>query len=465
MVADVEPDSRAAEDDRLEGPPGEGAAPRRLPRFSVAGRAAAATGVVAGLAAAAAATAVAFGAGAIGTALTVLAVSVPAALGLAVGLTRRPLRLLRALQDGVRGFRSGDFSLRLVVGRQDELGELVELYNLAGDAMRRERSRLRQRELIFEAMVESSQAAVVLVNAMGRVIFASRGARHVLGGGERLEGRHLDEVRAALPDRLAAAVAEGSSTLVSLPEGDDEEVYHVLRRVFELNAARHVLVTVRRVTPELRRREVQVWKRLIRVISHELNNGLAPISSLLHSARQVRARPEQAHRLDDVLATLDESVSRLHRFIEGYARFARLPAPRLEAVALEPFLTRLAELEPFTLAGPFPQRAVRLDPSQVQTVLLNLVGNAREAGSHAQAIVVSAVAPNDGGCVIEVADRGPGMDEETLARALLPFYSSKKGGTGLGLALCREIVEAHGGRVELANRPGGGLAVRLHLPG
>ncbi len=463
----MEPAPREAGDVLAEPSPIEGAdaAPGRHLRFSLAGRVAAATAVVAGLAAAAAAAAVAAGAGPLGTALIVLVVAVPAAVVVADRLTRRPVRLLRALQDGVRGFRSGDFSLRLVVDRRDELGELVDVYNRAGDILRRERARLRQRELVFEAMVESSQAAVVLVNAMGRVIFASRSARHVLGGGERLEGRRLDEVCAALPDRLAAAVAEGSSTLVSLPEGDDEEVYHVLRRVFELNAARHVLVTVRRVTPELRRREVQVWKRLIRVVSHELNNGLAPISSLLHSARQVRARPEQAHRLDDVLATLDESVSRLRRFIEGYARFARLPAPRLEAVTMEPFLARLAELEPFTLAGPLPRRSVQLDPSQMQTVLLNLLGNAREAGSPMEAIVVTAADAGDGGVVIEVADRGPGMDEDTLARALLPFYSSKKGGTGLGLALCREIVEAHGGRVELANRADGGLAVRLHLPG
>jgi len=429
------------------------------------GRTVVAALAVAVLAAVAGAVAVSLGAGPFTTALAALAVAVPAGILISNRVMRRPRRILRALHDGVQGFHSGDFSLRLAAGRADDLDEVVELYNRTGDTLRRERARLRQRELVLESMVESSQSAVLLLNAMDRVIFASRSARRLLADGERLEGRHLEEVCGALPERLAAAVAGGASALVSIPRGDDEEVFLVQRRVFELNAARHVLVTVGRVTPELRRREVQVWKRLIRVISHELNNGLAPISSLLHSVRQVRARPDQAHRFEDVLDTLDQSVSRLRRFVEGYARFARLPAPRREEVVLEPFLAQLAELEPFAVARPLPERPVLLDPTQMHTVLLNLVVNAREAGCSSEEIVVSAAEAGDEGLVLEVADSGPGMDERTLASALLPFYSSKKGGTGLGLALCREIVEAHGGRLELANRPQGGLSVRMHLPG
>jgi signal transduction histidine kinase len=113
-----------------------------------------------------------------------------------------------------------------------------------------------------------------------------------------------------------------------------------------------------------------------------------------------------------------------------------------------------------------PPRTVRIDPAQIQQVLVNLLRNAREAGSPPEeiALAVEELAGGEAGLVVRVLDRGEGMDEERMSKALLPFYSSKKGGTGLGLALAREILEAHGGGLELAQRNGGGLAVTCRLP-
>jgi signal transduction histidine kinase len=216
------------------------------------------------------------------------------------------------------------------------------------------------------------------------------------------------------------------------------------------------------MTRELSRQEVASWKRLIRVISHELNNSLAPISSLAHSGAELVRRGDGA-RAVDVLQSIGERTRHLHGFLDGYARFAKLPAPRPQAVDWTAFLTGLRAHCEFRLDGEAPQGEARFDPVQMEQALINLLKNAHESGSPPDAVTLRCGAER-AGLVLVVADRGSGMSEPVLAQALLPFYSTKRAGTGLGLALAREIVEAHGGRIALVNRHGGGLRVTLTLP-
>lgn len=201
---------------------------------------------------------------------------------------------------------------------------------------------------------------------------------------------------------------------------------------------------------------------MIRVISHELNNSLAPISSLAHSGAELARRGEH-ERLPGVFATIADRARHLHSFIDGYASFAKLPAPRLRDIGWQPFVDGLAQHCQFHLAGPLPAVPGRFDAAQVEQVLINLVKNAHESGSGAEDVTLR-IDRTGADWRIEVADRGPGMSETVLAQALLPFYSTKRDGTGLGLALAREIVEAHGGRIVLANRDKGGLRISLLLP-
>jgi len=164
-----------------------------------------------------------------------------------------------------------------------------------------------------------------------------------------------------------------------------------------------------------------------------------------------------------VFDTIEERARHLHGFIGGYAEFARLPQPRIEPVAWSEFLDRLGQQHAFRLVGDAPARAGAFDRAQVEQVLINLLKNAHESGGSADDVEV-VIADRGGETRIEVRDRGSGMSETVLANALLPFYSTKRSGTGLGLALAREISEAHGGRLTLANREGGGLAVTMVLP-
>jgi signal transduction histidine kinase len=164
-----------------------------------------------------------------------------------------------------------------------------------------------------------------------------------------------------------------------------------------------------------------------------------------------------------MFTTIAERAKHLEQFILGYAKFAKLPIPRLESTSWAELVERLRGQVAFEIDGTLPEAPGRFDPAQIEQALLNLLTNAHESGSPATEVQLrlrrlpSAIA-------IDISDRGSGMTEAVLSNALLPFYSTKRGGTGLGLALVREIAEAHGGRVSLANRAGGGLAVTMTLP-
>jgi nitrogen fixation/metabolism regulation signal transduction histidine kinase len=394
-----------------------------------------------------------------------LAVAVVAAVLTSGRALSAAQRTMGALADGIRSFRDGEFSMRLANPRADELGDLVSLYNEMGDVLRSERHDLYQRELMLETVLQGAPMAIVLTGPGGRVAYGNRSARHLLGDGRRLEGNDFQELLSRAPDEMRDVLASGADALFTVAGPAGEETYHVSRRSFDLHTRRHTLFVIERLTPELRRREVEVWKKAIRVMNHEMNNSLAPIRSLVRSARTAISRPEHAHHLEGIFDTIEERATYLSEFLEGYARFARLPRPQKRPVEWREFLEGMRHLASFRTLEPLPDKPGLFDPLQMQQVLINLVKNAREAGSPEDEVVVSVQGASDGSASLTVMDRGRGMDEEVMRRALLPFYSSKLSGTGLGLPLCQEIVEAHGGRVRLQARPGGGLAVTCMMPG
>jgi signal transduction histidine kinase len=377
-------------------------------------------------------------------------------------------RLTRALEGAVLSYRDGDFSLNLAAEGPAELARLVRLHADMGVALREQRQHLAQRELLLDTVVQNSPVALVLTGADGRIAIANLAARQLLGDGRSLTGLGFARVieNLAAPLREALSRDEDHLFTVTLADGS-EETFHQSTRSFRLQGQAHRLRLLRRMTRELSRAEVASWKRVIRVLSHELNNSLAPISSLAHSGAEL-ARRGSTERLPGVLASIGERAAHLHAFLSGYARFAKLPAPQPEAVDWPGFLERLGALGEFRLDGDLPAQPGWFDPAQLEQALLNLVKNAHESGSDPDEITLR-LQRTAAALRIEVLDRGPGMSEAVLAQALLPFYSTKRaepggqGGTGLGLALAREIAEAHDGSIALANRPGGGLCVAIQL--
>lgn len=371
-------------------------------------------------------------------------------------------RALESLYGGLLNFRDGDFSISLAFDRNDQLGELAGLYNEVGEILRRERAHIHQRELLLDTVIQSSPLALLLIDHREHIIYANTSARHLLHGGRPLHGHTLAQILPHCPPELAQAIEQRRDGLTSYMDKENTHTLHISNSTFVLNSQKHRLILLREMTRELTRAEVQVWKKVIRVISHELNNSLAPISSMAHSGKLLSEKIH-SQQLAGVFDVIAERCRHLTEFTQGYARFAKLPPPVCEEVTWPRLVSRLQPLQPFRLDGELPQRPGYFDAAQIEQALLNLLKNAAESGSDEQDITLR-IDTDAHGQLLTISDRGAGMSDKVLQQALLPFYSTKPQGVGLGLALCREIVDAHGGQIQLHNRETGGLQVRLWLP-
>jgi two-component system nitrogen regulation sensor histidine kinase NtrY len=372
-----------------------------------------------------------------------------------------------AVSDGLLSLTERDYTIRLVMDRTDEAGMLIYRFNALTERLRREHNDVYQREMLLETVLGATSMIAVIFDEARRVIYANAAAHQFFRcGSGRPEGRTFEELMYSAPPEVQQAAQSRADILFTWdrPGSPDQETYHLSKRYFELSTRKHMLFLLRPLTKELARKEVETWKKAIRVMSHEVNNSLAPISSLLHSARLMLGNPSHAQRLAAALDTIDERAAHLKTFLDGYSSFARLPMPAKQTVAWKDLLRGVDGLYPFKVQGAIPERPAFVDPGQMQQVLINLLKNAAESGSPPDEVTIAFLADTPQGIELEVVDRGKGMSDEVLKNALIPFYSTKKSGTGLGLALCREIVDAHGGRLSLHHREGGGVAVRCWLP-
>ncbi|WP_043317547.1 PAS domain-containing sensor histidine kinase [Microbulbifer sp. HZ11] len=377
-------------------------------------------------------------------------------------VTRNLNRALQSLEGGLLNFRDGDFSISLALNRDDQLGQLAELYNEVGEILRRERAHIHQRELLLDTVIQSSPLALLLIDQSNHIIYANTSARHLLHDGKALQGHLLKQILPHCPPELSEAIEGKQDGLIRYLDGERNHTLHISNSTFVLNAQKHRLILLREMTRELTRAEVQVWKKVIRLISHELNNSLAPISSMAHSGKLLSEKID-SRQLASVFDVIAERCRHLTDFTQGYARFAKLPPPVCEEVPWSGLITRLQPLHPFKIHGSLPSRPGYFDPTQLEQALLNLLKNAGESGSAVEDISLQ-VATDAHGQLLTVRDRGTGMSDKVLQQALLPFYSTKPQGVGLGLALCREIIDAHNGQIQLHNRAEGGLQVSLWLP-
>lgn len=280
-----------------------------------------------------------------------------------------------------------------------------------------------------------------------------------------MEGLSLEELLQELPEALALALKQEKSGLFTMGE-DDAETWYLSRGQFLLNNQQHNLILLKQMTRELNRQEVAVWKKVIRIISHELNNSVAPIASMVNSGRLLTKDLDNP-KLKLIFDTIESRTNHLSQFIYNYARFAKLPLPQRRKVAWSQLIEQLTQHYPFSLTHELPIEDGYVDQGQMEQVLLNLLKNAHESGSNPEEVTLSIryqKMVDGGGFSIKIEDRGSGMSEEVLEQALLPFYSTKQSGTGLGLPLCREIIEAHDGSISMHNRTEGGLSVLLWLP-
>lgn len=320
------------------------------------------------------------------------------------------------------------------------------------------------REALLCTLLDESPLAVVVYSDRGTIVFANGPARQLFFEGENAEGKNFLTLATDGPEAFRKPLLSAQDQQASFDLDGQRETYQFERRVFPHAGEPHTLLLVRQVTRQVARQEIDVLKRVVRVLSHEVNNALAPVSSLVHSARQIMKTGLREELLESIFSTIDERAAHLSKFIAGYAALARLPLPSPHELELGPILARLSTLYPQTrvvMHGPASRGF--FDAAQVEQALINLIKNAREAGGPVSEVVLEVTASAEL-TELRVLDRGQGFSPEALENAVLPFFTTKPNGSGVGLALVREVTEAHRGELVLEAREGGGAVVSMRLP-
>jgi two-component system, NtrC family, nitrogen regulation sensor histidine kinase NtrY len=384
---------------------------------------------------------------------------------LALQLRDRVVRPLQTLANLLSALREGDFSLRARQPQElDALAQVVHEVNAIGDVLREQRLGAVEAAALLHRVVDEVDVAVFAFDHHGQLRLVNRAGERLLAApGERLLGQPAGEL--GLAELLDG---EGSRALsVTFPGGPGR--WEIRRSTFREQGLPHRLLVISDLSQTLREEERQAWRRLIRVLGHELNNSLAPIhsmSSTLASLLQREPPPEDwKEDMQHGLEVIGNRSGALIRFMAAYARLARLPPPRRAPFELTELIHRTATLETrlpvYVEKG--PEITIEADADQIEQLLINLIRNAVDAALLTGGGVGVGWRVDGGNVEVRVEDEGPGLSNTD--NLFVPFYTTKPGGTGIGLALSRQIAEAHGGSLILENRtPEPGCEALLRLP-
>lgn len=371
-------------------------------------------------------------------------------------------RLLTSLEHGLQSLRDNDFSISLSDNAAASHQKIIAAFNQTSEKLRGERQYIYQREMLLDKVLNASPMVMILVDHRNRVTFTNHSAQQTFAMKGSIVGHDWDALVDSLPMEFQGALKSRGESIITLTDKQgQQQAWHIATSTLTIHQAPHQLYLLKSITQELSKQEVATWKKVISVISHELNNSIAPISSMCHSG-ELLAKNLQEPRLNRVFNTISKRVNHLNDFIKGYASLTQIKRPNVALLNWQNITEQLNGLYPFKLLGELPQTATYGDEMQLEQVFINVLKNAHEADeSGAITMRFSQKAQH---LEIEVCDTGEGMPAEVIKNALLPFYSTKHSGTGLGLALCKEIIEAHQGKLIFNNLPQLGLSVTIVLP-
>jgi two-component system nitrogen regulation sensor histidine kinase NtrY len=378
---------------------------------------------------------------------------------------------IRVISNVVSAVKSEDFSFRAAQAAGDDaLGELALEVNSLAQALEQERlGSVESANLLRKVMAEAG-AVILAFSTDGRLRLVNRAGCALLYGNEdQLLNRHADELG-------VASLLEGPpAEAISWPAYVSQKRWIVRRTTFRQHGIPHRLIVLSEASEFLRAEERLAWQRIIRVLSHEINNSLAPIKTIARTLARMSylndLPPSASESVTHGLGVIENRAESLNRFLQNYARLARLPAPSRKMISMPSLVARVVPLEtrlPVQVhRGPNIQ--VCVDPDQMEQVLINLVQNAVDAVFQAgranvpDAVVISwGVEGTD--VVLSVSDKGTGFSN--TENLFVPFYTTKQNGSGIGLVLSRQIIESHSGTLTPANRqeePGCIVQIRLPL--
>ncbi len=401
--------------------------------------------------------------------------------GLGVGmqagaLVRLSDRVPRDLLRFLEAIRYDDFSATFSPHDAGALhARLAAAFEEVSGAFRRVRAEREEQAQYLQAVVRHVGVALIAYRADGQVTLFNTAARRLLdvpGLGTIGALARVDEGLA----RTVAALAPGRRALVRLARADRVLQLVVFATQFELDGARHTLVSFQDIQPELEEKESEAWQQLTRVLTHEIMNSIAPITSLAETAQHAlgAGTPAARETAAEALATIGRRGQGLLAFVEAYRSLTRVPRPRLRLCAVAPLfddvirlLRTSARAQGVTLEADVqpPTLEVAADPELVEQVLINLTLNALQAmeGRGTGRVVLRGEAGPSGRAVLRVEDDGPGILPDVLDRIFVPFFTTRAGGSGIGLSLSRQIMRRHGGLITVHTPPGGGATFTLYF--
>jgi two-component system, NtrC family, nitrogen regulation sensor histidine kinase NtrY len=380
-------------------------------------------------------------------------------------IRQRVVFTLQTLSNILAALREGDYSIRGRDSRHDDaLAEVTREVNTLAQTLREQRMDALEATTLLRKVMEEIDVAVFSFDGEQKLRLVNRAGERLLNlPSERLLGSRAQDIG------LADCLNQGASSRVIdavFPGGQGR--WEVRRSMFRQGGLRHQLLVLANLSRALREEELKAWQRIVRVIGHELNNSLAPIKSIsgsLTSLLKKESRPSDWE--DDMLrglAVIGSRAEALSRFMQAYARLAKLPQPKFAPVEIDALVRRIVGLETrMTIAlEPGPELTIQADADQLEQLLINLLRNAVDASLETNGGVRVSWQTLVGHVDISIRDDGPGLPNST--NLFVPFFTTKPGGSGIGLVLSRQIAEAHGGTLTLENRENAsGCEARLRL--
>lgn len=374
-------------------------------------------------------------------------------------LAQRPLQTLSNLLSALK---AGDYSFRAHTAPGDDALATVflELNNLS-ELLQQQRLKAMEATALLRTVMAEIDVAILAFDEDGLLRLVNRAGADLLA---RPQAHLIGLPASALG--LSEALGEGGPRLLDLAFPGHAGRFELRRGIFRQGGKPHQLLVLSDLTRPLREEERQAWQRLIRVLGHEINNSLAPIQSLSSSIGTIIEQQQEDWRADarQGLSIIASRTQALGRFMEAYTRLAKLPEPRLGDVEVEVLARKVAALEGrlpvCVLEGP-PMR-IRADGDQLEQALINLIRNAVDASLESGGSVGLHWQIGQGFVEFLVEDEGPGLPQG--GNLFVPFFTTKPGGSGIGLILARQIAEGHGGDLRLLNRERRGARAVLRIP-